>query len=81
LLCVGYEGETAECPEIVTMHAKVFAAVGRSQEAAELLFTTPTSVPEGDRSLVQALIYRAENKLGNGQQNFWSDYLYICLLF
>ena len=68
--------------ELATMKAKLLASLGRSreaeqllntiQEAEQLLNTTTNSIQEADSWLIQAIIYRTDNKLGKLRQQ-WKD--------
>jgi len=58
------EGCESQREEMMSMKAKLLATLGRSEEARELLLANP-SIKEVDRALILALIYKAENKLGN----------------
>ena len=53
------------------MKAKLLASLGRSSEAEQLLNTT-TKIKEADSWLIQAIIYRTDNKLGKLRQQ-WKD--------
>ena len=57
--------------ELATMKAKLLASLGRSSEAEQLLNTT-TKIKEVDSWLIQAIIYRTDNKLGKLRQQ-WKD--------
>ena len=57
------------------MKAKLLATLGRSEEARELLL----AIKKVDRALILALIYKAENKLGNDPKVCSPNYLkYPC---
>ena len=58
--------------ELATMKAKLLASLGRSREAEQLLNTTTNSIQEADSWLIQAIIYRTDNKLGKLRQQ-WKD--------
>ena len=58
--------------ELATMKAKLLASLGRSQEAEQLLNTTTNSIQVADSWLIQAIIYRTDNKLGKLRQQ-WKD--------
>jgi hypothetical protein len=45
--------------------AKLLATLGRGAEATQVLLATP-AITGAIRALIQALIYKADNKLGNG---------------
>jgi hypothetical protein len=47
--------------------AKLLATMGRGAEATEVLLATP-AITGANRTLIQALIYKADNKLGNGKE-------------
>jgi hypothetical protein len=48
------------------MKAKLLATLGRGAEATEVLQAT-SAITGANRALIQALIYKADNKLGNGK--------------
>ncbi len=47
------------------MKAKLLATLDRGAEATEVLLATP-AITGANRALIQALIYKADHKLGNG---------------
>ncbi len=51
--------------------AKLLATLGRGAEATEVLLATP-AITGANRALIQALVYKADNKLGNGKERSFS---------
>jgi hypothetical protein len=66
LLLAGCESQGAE---LMGMKGKLLATLGRGAEATQVLLATP-AITGANRALIQALIYKADNKLGNGKNSF-----------
>ncbi len=64
--------------ELMASKAKLLATLGRGAEATEVLLATP-AITGANRALIQALIYKADNKLGNGRDSSFSVPTFLSL--